>query len=76
MSGRAANGSDGWTVWVDETADLSAVRMDGSGVRTGTATQPSLDGVGVVGSFGRSSSSSAEPLEMGYFFISPACLLD
>jgi len=71
-SGRSACGSDVCPAWVGESADLSAVRTDGSGVRSGIASHPSGNSVGVVGSFGLPSASSAEPLDFGYFFISPA----
>ena len=56
---------------VSEWADSSTVRMDGSGVRSGTAIHPSVKGVSVV-LFGLPSTSFYEPAGKEYLFISPA----
>jgi len=58
------------SLWVGESADSSAVRMDGSGVRSGTVSHPSGNGVGVSGSFGLPSASSTELLDMEDFIVS------
>ena len=71
-SGRSACGSEVRPVWVGESADLSAVRTDGSGVRSGTISHPSGNGVRVSGSFGLLSASSTELLDMKDFIISPS----
>lgn len=68
-SGRSACGSEVRPAWVGESADLSAIRTDWSGVRSETVSHLSGNGVRVSGSFGLPSASSAEPLDFGYFFI-------